>query len=196
VTATSLFLLRSASSPDAPPLAELIQAWRAAGIHVDTHDYDDHQSDDELVESCRAALLAHCQARTIGAAQVTLGGFSRGARLAAMLAQREEAYALLCLGFPFHKRGAPLERHGLDALRELTLPTLIVQGTRDAHGSWQEVRGYGGLPECVKMHWLEDGNHRFQAREKSDTSDKGLLQSASTATIDFLGTALHLDRDD
>ena len=113
-----------------------------------------------------------------------------------MVAQREELLALLCLGFPFHKRGAPQERHGLRSLADLQLPTLIVQGSRDAHGSWEELRSYAGLPTCIKVHWLEDGNHRWQPREKSERSDEELLQSATAATIEFLRVTLHLVRND
>jgi predicted alpha/beta-hydrolase family hydrolase len=195
VSVTKVFLLGSAASLATRPLATLVVDWRKAGIQVDTHDYDDQRSDEALIEDLGEALVQRGQQRGVRQSDYIIGGFSRGARLAASLARREPVRALLCLGFPFHKRGAPKERHGLETLTDLQVPTLIIQGPRDAHGSLPEVRGYPPLPACIHLHWLTDGNHRWQAREKSEVSDEDLLRSASAATIDFLHGTLQSSRD-
>jgi predicted alpha/beta-hydrolase family hydrolase len=128
-------------------------------------------------------------ARAGGARALVLGGFSRGARIAAAAVPAFQARALLCFGYPFHVHGRPQEQPGLRTLRAVRVPTLIIQGTRDAHGSESEVRGYGALPTGVRMHWLQDGNHRFVPPARSTWTRKELLRSAADASLRFLRAA-------
>ena len=76
-----------------------------------------------------------------------LGGFSRGARLAAMLSLEISVRGLVGLSFPFHRHGRPAEHHGLDVLKKVLLPTLIIQGTRDSHGNRAGARN-GTIARC------------------------------------------------
>ncbi len=183
-------LLAIASEPAEQPISSLVALWEVAGIHVDYIVYDEGRSDAELANSFREAIASHRRTRELTAQQLIIGGFSRGGRIAATLATSEAAAALLCLGFPFHKRGDPQDRHGLRALQGLACPTLIVQGTRDAHGNREIVRSYDSLPPCIRLHWLEDGNHRWQTRKKNATNSDKLLRSAADATIEFFRSSV------
>ncbi len=118
--------------------------------------------------------------------RIILGGFSLGGLLSVEVAATLPVQALVCLGFPFHARGAPLERRGLNALREVSVPTLVIQGTRDPYGSYGEVRGYLPLPLGVAIQWLKDGNHRFLPRKRSKITIDTHLASAGEATLRFI----------
>jgi len=96
-----------------------------------------------------------------------IGGKSMGGRVASMVA--DDLYAarrtagLLCLGYPFHPPGKPVQlrtRH-LGALRT---PALICQGTRDEFGTRDEVAGYA-LSDRIDILWLEDGDHDLKPRK-------------------------------
>ena len=46
----------------------------------------------------------------------------------------------------------------------LKTPALICQGTRDPFGTRDEVITYG-LPEHIRLLWLEDGDHDLKPRK-------------------------------
>ena len=61
------------------------------------------------------------------------GGRSAGARVACRTAAATGAVAVLCLAFPEHPPGKP-EKSRMDELDAVDVPTLVVQGDRDAFG--------------------------------------------------------------
>ncbi|AMJ62999.1 alpha/beta hydrolase family protein [Bosea sp. PAMC 26642] len=96
-----------------------------------------------------------------------IGGKSMGGRVASMVA--DELFAagrirgLLCLGYPFHPPAKP-EQVRTKHLAELSTPTFIVQGTRDAFGTRDDVSGYQ-LSSAIDILWLEDGDHDLKPRK-------------------------------
>ncbi len=97
-----------------------------------------------------------------------IGGKSMGGRVASMIADEQfsakRICGVLCLGYPFHPVGKP------DVLRTahlagLQCPALIVQGTRDPFGTYEEVRQYK-LSPSIEVDWLEDGDHDLRPRKK------------------------------
>lgn len=117
--------------------------------------------------------------------KLVIGGFSLGARIALRVATRVRPAALLCLGFPFHPPGQPPAFKGTDLFVGHDIPTLIVQGARDPHGTQQEAKTYQGLPDCVRFRWIEDANHRFETRQKSPWSRKAHLLSIANRSLEF-----------
>ena len=95
-----------------------------------------------------------------------IGGKSMGGRVASMLADqlhgRQRIAGLLCLGYPFHPPAKP-EQLRTKHLANLSTPTLICQGTRDAFGTRDEVAGYD-LSSTIEILWLEDGDHDLKPR--------------------------------
>ena len=89
---------------------------------------------------------------------------------------------LLCLGYPFHPPGKP-EQLRTAHLAELKTPTLIVQGTRDAFGTRDEVATYG-LSNTIEILWLEDGDHDLKPRKSRSgfSADDHLRTLAKTVT--------------
>ncbi|MGD9476723.1 alpha/beta family hydrolase [Shinella sp. G-2] len=99
--------------------------------------------------------------------RLVIGGKSMGGRVASMVAEDLHAEGriagLLCLGYPFHPPEKPKQLRTAH-LMTLTVPTLICQGTRDPFGTKDEVPGYG-LPERIRLLWLEDGDHDLKPRK-------------------------------
>ena len=124
----------------------------------------------------------------LGPDHLIVGGKSMGGRMASMVtADREMSgtppFGLVCLGYPFHPPGNP-EKLRVDHLQNLKTPTLICQGTRDSLGTREEADSYP-LPESIRFHWLEDGDHGFKPRKKSGLTEDENWQSAISAITEF-----------
>ncbi len=119
-----------------------------------------------------------------GAGALVIGGKSMGGRMASMIADEVGARGLVCLGYPFHPPGKP-ERTRTAHLEHLRTPALVVQGTRDAFGTPEDVAGYT-LSPAIRIVWLEDGDHSFKPRAASGRTEKQSLQEAVTAVAGFV----------
>jgi predicted alpha/beta-hydrolase family hydrolase len=104
--------------------------------------------------------------------------------MASLVADSAGVAGLLCLGYPFHPPGRP-EKLRTEHLRELTTPTLILQGERDPFGGREEVAGYG-LSSSIEIHWLGDGDHSFKPRVRSGRTLDGNLEEAVEAACEWL----------
>ena len=131
---------------------------------------------EQLIEAVRSVS---------GSERLVLGGFSRGARVAAVLADELGASGLILASYPFHPRRDPAPGLRLSTLQHLRTPALICQGTRDALGNREQVRGYA-LPSTVEVVWLEDGNHGLVPRKRSGLTQSQLLSVASQAAARFV----------
>ncbi len=86
---------------------------------------------------------------------VVVGGRSSGARVACRTARALGAVGVLALAFPLHPRGRP-ERSRLAELLAAGVPTLVVQGERDAFGHPDE------FPSTVDVDSVA-GDHALRA---------------------------------
>lgn len=109
-----------------------------------------------------------------GGSRVHIGGKSMGGRMASMVADEMEVRSLICFGYPFHPPGKP-EKTRTAHLETLRTPTLILQGTRDAFGSRDEVARYS-LSSAIRIGWIEGGDHSL----------KGGLETAIDAAVAFV----------
>ena len=138
-----------------------------------------------------AELLGHWRlvmewlAERFGGQSLYIGGKSMGGRMASLLADELEVAGLVCLGYPFHPQGKP-ERLRTAHLADLACSTLIVQGTRDALGSREEVAHYD-LSDAIQLCWLEDGDHDLKPRVKSGFTHEEHLIGAAAAIARFVG---------
>ncbi len=132
-------------------------------------------------------LLDHWRAvlAELGGRPPVIGGKSLGGRMASLLADEVGARGLVCLGYPFHPPGKP-QRLRVAHLESLRTPTLVVQGTRDALGSRDEVAGYR-LSPSIRVHWIEDGDHSLKPRARSGRSERQNLDEAVDAVAQFVG---------
>jgi uncharacterized protein len=132
-----------------------------------------------LLDRWRAVLAE------LGGRPPVIGGKSLGGRMASLLADEVGARGLVCLGYPFHPPGKP-QRLRVAHLESLRTPTLVVQGTRDALGSREEVAGYR-LSRSIRVHWVEDGDHSLKPRARSGRSERQNLDEAVYAVAQFVG---------
>jgi len=121
-----------------------------------------------------------------GGARVVIGGKSMGGRIASMVADEVGARGLVCLGYPFHPPGRP-DKLRTKHLETLKTPALIVQGTRDAFGTSEDVAGYEFSP-AIRVHWIEDGDHSFKPRASSGRTEAPNMAEAIAAVREFLET--------
>ncbi|WP_347330936.1 alpha/beta family hydrolase [Marinimicrobium locisalis] len=128
----------------------------------------------------RQPILLECWQTAIeeaaGDLPLLIGGKSMGGRMASLASQTPGVAGLVCLGYPFHPPGKP-EKTRLEPLQNLTVPALIVQGTRDPLGGKEEVAEYD-LPPSLDWLWLDDGDHDFKPRVKSGHRQSEHWQSA------------------
>jgi hypothetical protein len=105
----------------------------------------------------------------LGAKGLFIGGKSLGGRIASLVADDAGVAGLVCLGYPFHPAGQP-EKLRIEHLLRLSVPTLIIQGERDALGNRDEVLSYN-LPQGIQLKWLPDGDHSFKPRKSSGRTE-------------------------
>lgn len=123
-------------------------------------------------------------------ARLLVGGKSMGGRMASILAsQREGIDGVVCFGFPFHPPGKP-DKWRTGHFHELKSPTLILQGTRDAFGKPDEMVGHETELECVRLRWLEGGNHDFQPLKSQQLNRDDLVTRAARETRVFIDECL------
>jgi hypothetical protein len=107
-----------------------------------------------------------------------LAGFSRGARVAAELADSLGAEGLLCFGYPFHAPREAINTERVRLFASLKLPTMLCQGTRDPHGNRDQVKGYD-LPDNIELTWLEGAKHRLDGELLSSPAGQAALGRAA-----------------
>ena len=122
---------------------------------------------------------------------LVIGGKSLGGRVASTIADGQASQGVcgcLCLGYPFHPPGKPLQLR-TEHLSQLRTPTLIVQGERDSFGRREEVEGYA-LSAAVALHWLTAGDHSFKPTRSSGCSEADQLAAAVAAADRFIRACL------
>ncbi len=89
------------------------------------------------LDAAWTAVIEHLRAGEVRGLPLIAGGRSSGARVACRTAQATGAAAVLCLAFPLQpprrSGGAPAPSR-LSELDAVTVPTLVVQGSRDRFG--------------------------------------------------------------
>ena len=120
-----------------------------------------------------------------------IGGKSMGGRVASMVADElfcsGRIRGLLCLGYPFHPPARP-DQVRTQHLADLKTPTFIVQGTRDAFGTQEDVSGYQ-LSKAIEFLWLEDGDHDLKPRKSiSGMTAADHLKTMAEAVSAWAGT--------
>jgi hypothetical protein len=90
------------------------------------------------LDAAWTAVVDHLVAGELRGLPLIVGGRSSGARVACRTAQATGAVAVLCLAFPLRpprRPGAAPAQTRQPELDEVNVPTLVVQGARDAFGT-------------------------------------------------------------
>ena len=89
------------------------------------------------LDAAWTAVVDHLRANELDGLPLVVGGRSLGARVACRTAGATGAAGVLCLAFPLlppRRSGAKPAQSRLPELDAVTVPTLVVQGTRDPFG--------------------------------------------------------------
>lgn len=132
------------------------QPWKVAGRKIATAP---STLDDALVAAASAMRMR---------VPLVVGGRSAGARSAVRCARGLGASGALAISFPLHPPGKP-DKSRLEELRGVRLPTLVVQGERDAMGRPEE------FPPDTNMAVVPGADHGLHiARSAGLTRDEAL----------------------
>ncbi|MGI8993809.1 MAG: alpha/beta hydrolase family protein [Nocardioidaceae bacterium] len=169
---------RGADSPDLVALAKALpgqgitvfrveQPWHVAGKRV--------ASRPEVLDEATIACVNAIRVRT----PLILGGRSAGARVASRLAVSLGAVGCLLLAFPLHPTGKP-EKSRLPELLGAGVPTLVVQGERDAFG------GPDAFPESIELTAMPDADHAFKVPKRAALSQEETHALLVEAVVEWL----------
>jgi uncharacterized protein len=125
VTAPDLEAARDAALEEGLSVALVEQPYRVAGRRSPA---PAHQLD-----AAWTAVVDQLHADELSDLLLVVGGRSLGARVACRTAEATGAVGVLCLAFPVHPPGRTTQDR-LYELDEVSLPTLVVQGTSDPFG--------------------------------------------------------------
>jgi uncharacterized protein len=129
----------------------------------------------ESLDIATIACLNAIRVRT----PIVLGGRSAGARVACRLAPTMGAVGCLALAFPLHPPGRP-EKSRLPELTAVGLPTLVVQGERDAFGRPAE------FPESIELVPVPDADHAFRVPKNASLSQEQTLTLLVEAVVEWV----------
>jgi hypothetical protein len=196
---THLILAHGAGAPMTSPfLSRMAGMIASKGVTVHRFDFPYMQARANGGPRCpppRAETLvsdychavAQCRARIGEQARLLIGGKSMGGRVACLaatdLACVHSIAGIVVIGYPL----VPPRQTGGNRgriIQQLTIPTLIVQGTRDTFGG-HAAFGALDLPENVHMRWIEDGDHDLKPRRSTGVTHDAALEEAAQAIADF-----------
>lgn len=108
-----------------------------------------------------------------------VGGRSAGARVACRTARSLGAVGCVALAFPLHPPGRP-EKSRMKELLGAGVPTLVVQGERDAFGRPDE------LPGGVDLAIVPGADHEFRVRRSAPVDQEEALAIIAESVAEWI----------
>ena len=141
-----------------------------------------------VLERCyRAVVDAVLNDAAIAPPWIVIGGKSLGGRIASYLAAADAPVkALLLLGYPLHPAGRPDELRS-DHLPSIAVPTLFVQGTRDALCDLERLRPVLRRMTRASLHTIEGGDHSFRKPRRAGQTDAEVWTQVVNVSARWLG---------
>ena len=117
------------------------------------------------------------------------GGKSLGGRMTSTAAAQGAlagVRGIAFFGFPLHAPGKP-GRARADHLRDVKLPMLFLQGTRDPLADLGELRPVlDELGDRAQLHVVEGGDHSFHVLKRSGRSDAEVLDELCARVAEWI----------
>jgi predicted alpha/beta-hydrolase family hydrolase len=139
-----------------------------------------------LTATVRAAVAV--AAGVAGDLPLLAGGKSMGGRmtsLAAADAPLPGVRGIVFIGFPLHAAGRPANERG-DHLRDVSVPLLFLQGTRDRLADLALMRPLcDELGARATLHVVEEGDHSFHVPKRVGRSDAEILDELAAAVEEW-----------
>jgi predicted alpha/beta-hydrolase family hydrolase len=143
------------------------QPWRVAGKRIAPRP--------QVLDECFVAAANRMRVRT----PLVVGGRSAGARSAARTARELGASGCLALSFPLHPPGRP-EKSRLEELTAVRVPTLVVQGERDAFGRPEE------FPPDRELTVVPGGDHGFAVPRRGVVTGEEAMAIIVEAVLEWI----------
>jgi predicted alpha/beta-hydrolase family hydrolase len=143
------------------------QPWRVAGRRIATPP-----------ASLDAGLTAAAD-RLRAPEPLVVGGRSAGARSAARCARGLGAAGCLALAFPLHPPGKP-EKSRIEELHAVGVPTLVIQGERDAMGRPE------AFPDDLDLSVVPGADHGFKVPARGPVTQDEAMEIIVEATLEWL----------
>jgi uncharacterized protein len=146
------------------------QPWRVAGRRIAT------------APATLDVGLTAAVAQLRPTAPFVVGGRSAGARSATRCAARLGAAGCLALAFPLHPPGRPGSSRlaELEAVYDAGVPTLVVQGERDAMGLPEE------FPDSAELAVVPGADHGFRVPARGPLSQADALGLVVEAVLEWI----------
>jgi predicted alpha/beta-hydrolase family hydrolase len=125
--------------------------------------------------------------------RLVIGGKSMGGRMASMVLARTpdrpswaRVSGLVLLGYPLHPPGKP-DQPRTAHLPSIRVPVLLVQGTRDAFGTREEIEPiFRALPTRVDYEFIEQGDHSFAVPKSTGLTEAAVLDRVATSVAGWV----------
>jgi len=141
------------------------------------------------LEACFRDVIAAVRTRPdLAAAPLVIGGKSMGGRMASHLAAQgvPDLAGLLALGYPLHPPGRP-EQLRAEHLARIREPLLIVQGSRDAFGTPEELRpALAPLGAAATLHVVEGGDHSFKVPKRGPVTQEEVFERVQDEIVRWI----------
>ena len=167
VEAVDLAALAASLPRNGISVVRVEQPWRVAGKKLAPRP--------AVLDECFVAAADKLRVRT----PLVVGGRSAGARSAARTARELGASGYVALAFPLHPPGRP-ERSRLDELQAVQVPTLVVQGERDAFGRPEE------FPPDRELTVVPGADHGFKVPRRGPVTDEEAMAIIVEAVLEFV----------
>jgi predicted alpha/beta-hydrolase family hydrolase len=139
-----------------------------------------------LEDAFRRAVVGAVEQRHVRATKLFIGGKSMGGRIATHLAaslntwpQAPRPNGVIAFGYPLAPPRSKRTGDRVTHLKQITVPTLIVQGTRDPFGGPDEIKDAiadAAPPPPIEILTVEGGDHSF-AVLRSSGRDQALVHA-------------------
>jgi uncharacterized protein len=163
-----------------PFMARFAAALAARGVETVTFDFPYREEGRRIpdsnatLEACWRAVIAMVRRRLSPEETIAIGGKSMGGRIASQVAASGEADAisgLVLLGYPLHPPGRPQQLRTAHFPR-LRVPSLFIQGTRDAFGTPAELSAaLGAAAVPATLYPVAEADHSFKVPKRAGGSD-------------------------
>ena len=142
------------------------------------------------LESVHQAAVEVARARFPGLPLLG-GGKSLGGRIATLMAADGVPFdGLVLLGYPLHPPGKP-ERQRVEHFPSVGVPTLFLQGTRDALADLDLLRpALERFQGPATLHVVEGGDHSFAVLRRSGRTPEDVLEELAAATASWTSEVL------
>jgi predicted alpha/beta-hydrolase family hydrolase len=146
-----------------------------------------------VLEQTWTAVVEEIAADLSADHRLVIGGKSMGGRIGSMVLAHPPATpawtrvsGLVLLGYPLHPPGKP-DQPRTAHLPAIRVPVMLVQGTRDAFGTRDEIEPvFQALPTRVDIEFIERGDHSFKVPTSTGLTESAVLAGISDRVASWI----------